>query len=373
LGWREIGGRWLHLHAGGAICPDGVVADVEVDLPRESRGYVLPAPPESEALRVALRASLRLLEVARDPVSIPLLSTVCRAPLGDASFSAYLVGRTGVCKTSLAALAQSHFSAGMDFGDLPADWTSTANYLEVLAFAAKDVLLTVDDFIPRGGGAHRDRQQREADRLLRRQANRSGRGRLRADSTPRPPRPPRGLIVATGEDLPRGESLGARPFAVEVRMGDVDLSALTVCQADATAGLYASAMAGYVRWLAARYGQVMEHLADEVRQLRAALLPAPSRCADSWLTLADTEVALRHCQDPPEGEQQARQPLHTPLGRRAIIRHLWPPGSARCRRGGSACVSLGVARAMWVGSAVTLQPARRPLSSQRPSGCWVDC
>jgi len=270
LGWREVGGAWHYLHAGGAIGPNGAVADVDVDLPAELSAYRLPAPPEGEELRAAVRASLRLLEVAGDKVSVPVFCMIWRAPLGESDFSGYLVGRTGMYKTSVSSLAQSHYGAKMDFGNLPADWKSTANYLEALAFAAKDVVLTVDDLVPRGSRAEDSRLQRDADRLLRGQANRSGRGRLRSDSTPRPPKPPRGLIVATGEDLPRGESLGARLFVVEFRKGDVDVPALTACQADATGGLYASAMAGYVRWLASRYEEVSAHLSDELRALRAA-------------------------------------------------------------------------------------------------------
>ncbi len=270
--WRKIDGRWLYLHGGGAIGADGAVGDVEVDLPRELNGYQLPTPPAGEELRAAVRASLRLLDgLAPDRVIVPLFCMTWRAPLGDSDVSGYLVGRTGLYKTSVSALAQSHFGAGMDLANLPADWKSTANYLEALAFAAKDALLIVDDDVPRRAGAAADRQQRDADRLLRGQANRSGRGRLGADSTPRPPKPPRGLIVATGEDLPRGESLGARVFVIEFRKGDVDVTALTACQADAAEGLYTAAMAGYVRWLAPRYAEISARLPGEVRELRAAL------------------------------------------------------------------------------------------------------
>jgi len=271
LGWREIGGVWHFLHSGGAVGPNGAAGSVEVDPPRELSAYRLPPPPEGEKLCAAVRASLRFLEVGPDRVSVPVFCMIWRAPLGHSDFSGYLVGRTGLYKTSVSALAQSHFGAQMDFGNLPADWKSTANYLEALAFAAKDVLLTVDDYVPGRGRADGDRLQRDADRLLRGQANRSGRGRLRADSTPRPPKPPRGLILSTGEDLPRGESLGARVCVVEFREGDVDVTALTACQADAAAGLYAAAMAGYVRWLATRYAQVSAGLSGEVRDLRAAL------------------------------------------------------------------------------------------------------
>jgi hypothetical protein len=45
LGWREVDGRWLYVHAGGAIGADGPVSGVEVSLPKELRRFELPAPP----------------------------------------------------------------------------------------------------------------------------------------------------------------------------------------------------------------------------------------------------------------------------------------------------------------------------------------
>src|SRR5262249_12585455 len=61
---------------------------------------------------------------------------------------------------------------------------------------------------------------------------------------------PRGTIVSTGEDLPRGQSLRARLLVLELAAGELDWALLTACQRDAAAGLYAQALAGHVRWLA---------------------------------------------------------------------------------------------------------------------------
>jgi len=79
----------------------------------------------------------------------------------------------------------------MDARHLPGSWQSTANALEELAFEAKDVLLTVDDFVPAGSAKDVQRLHSEADRLLRAQGNLSARQRLRVDQSLRPQRPPR--------------------------------------------------------------------------------------------------------------------------------------------------------------------------------------
>jgi Domain of unknown function (DUF927) len=125
-------------------------------------------------------------------------------------------GETGAGKTALAALAQQHYGAGFSDRNLPGSWSSTANATEALAFTAKDMLLVIDDFCPNGTRGDIARYNKEADRIFRAQGNSSGRLRMRADSTLRNAKPPRGLILSTGEDIPRGRSLRARVFVLEL-------------------------------------------------------------------------------------------------------------------------------------------------------------
>jgi hypothetical protein len=136
----------------------------------------------------------------------------------------------------------------MDARNLPGSWSSTANALEGLAFAAKDALLVVDDFAPTGSQTDTERAHREADRILRAQGNRSGRLRMRSDGSLRSPRPPRGMIVSTGEDVPRGQSLRARMLVLELGPGDVDWDGLTGCQKAASDAALGRALAGFLCW-----------------------------------------------------------------------------------------------------------------------------
>lgn len=247
VGWQQIEGHWRFLHAEGAIGANGLEHDVEVELPPSLQAFVLPEPNE---LREAVRSSLRLLEVAPDDVMCSLLGAVYRAPLGGSDFSEHLVGPTGVGKSELMALAQQHFGAGFDAEHLPATWLSTANANAELAFLAKDALLAVDDFAPAGTRIDVQRMQRDADRLFRSQGNRSGRQRMRADTTLRHERPPRGLILSSGEDSPRGQSLQARMWITPVTAASLDWAALTLAQGDARTGLLACAMSGYIQFIA---------------------------------------------------------------------------------------------------------------------------
>jgi len=93
---------------------------------------------------------------------------------------------------------------------------------------------------------------------------------MRPDTTLRPEKPPRALIISTGEDVPRGQSLRARMMVLELSPGDLDWERLTVCQSAASAGLYALAMSGYIRWLAARYEGIRESLKEKHAELRRA-------------------------------------------------------------------------------------------------------
>ena len=271
IGWLLIGGEYVYLHGGGAIGQNGPVPRVEVDLPDALERFKLPAPPSGEQLKRAIKASLRFLTTGPERITIPLYAAIWRSIIGPADFSLHVDGPTGAGKTVESALAQQHFGAGLDDRHLPVSWSSTGNALEGLAFAAKDALIVVDDFAPGGSQQDVQRYHRDADRLLRAQGNRSGRLRMRADTSLRPMKPPRGLILSTGEDTPRGQSLRARILALTLSPDDLDWDAVTVCQGAAARGLFTEATAGFVQWLARKYPTVRKKWAARVRQKRTLM------------------------------------------------------------------------------------------------------
>ncbi|MGZ8216267.1 bifunctional DNA primase/polymerase [Methylomagnum sp.] len=114
-GWRKIDDVWRYLHAGGALGETGNRADVEVNPGPGNMGlYRLPDPPEGAALADAVRASLKLLELAPHKLEIGalLLAVTYRAPLAHCApidHAALLFGYTGARKSEAAALILSHF------------------------------------------------------------------------------------------------------------------------------------------------------------------------------------------------------------------------------------------------------------------------
>ncbi len=286
LGWREIMGEQCYLHAGGAIGPAGPVPGAEVDLPDVLALYSLPGPPEGKELAESIDASLKVLDVLPKEITIPVFAAIWRAAAGPCDFAIHLAGQTGAGKSELAALVQQHHGAGMDARHLPGSWSSTANALEALAFAAKDAVLVVDDFAPEGTRSDIERLHMEAARILRAQGNRSGRHRLRQDASLNPAKYPRGLILSTGEDIPRAHSIRARTLLLEVPPGAMDWNLLTRCQNSAAEGVYARAFAGYVRWLAEHHSELQdrrnrwlsaskgEHLAPGTTHRRTTMIEA---------------------------------------------------------------------------------------------------
>jgi hypothetical protein len=288
IGWRRLKKGWVFLHASGAITAAGPQNNVSVRLPDILKNFKLPNPPAKDELKAAIRASLRILDVVPDAVGVPIYAGIWRPPLGKSDITLHLVGPTGAGKTELAVLAQQHYGREFNSRNLAAAWSGTANSLEVIAFAAKDALLVVDDFAPQGSLYDVARANRDADRLIRAQGNNAGRSRLRSDASLRPPKPPRGLILSTGEDIPRGHSTRARMFVCELTGDDLHWERLTRCQEEAQQGLYETAFAGYLQWLAARYDSIQALIHAKVIEFRAraSKSPAHKRTPDTVAQLA---------------------------------------------------------------------------------------
>ncbi|MGD0952976.1 MAG: hypothetical protein ABR985_11395 [Methanotrichaceae archaeon] len=66
----------------------------------------------------------------------------------EPSFLPYLWGDSGGLKSTMSAVAHCHFGR-FDSKGLPASFTDTARGIEEMCFAAKDVLMGVEDYHPK--------------------------------------------------------------------------------------------------------------------------------------------------------------------------------------------------------------------------------
>lgn len=247
IGWHKHRAGWRYHHAGGAIGTEGVVEGcTSAALPRFASLYDLPAPPEGEELKTAVRAAAKCFSVHGE-VSVAVFSLVWRSVLGPSQASIHLAGGPGSGKSELAAIAQRHFGNRMHRRALPMYWRNASD--NVLARARNtigDSVLTIDDLLVRGG---RD-EEKIADRVdavFRGGWNGAGMERLTRDGAVRAARPPRSTVLSTGETVPQGYSLRQRVFVIDLERSP---NSYAECIANAERGVLAQAMSAMVKWLA---------------------------------------------------------------------------------------------------------------------------
>ena len=269
LGWRLIKGSWVYLHAGGAIGSGS--KDIEVEISDRLRQYSLPE--EIGDVKRAVIASLFLLGLGPKKIMYPLLALIYLAPLCEAlrqagiepSLLSYIWGTSGSLKSTLIAILLSHFG-NFEHTGLPASFRDTANSIEKLAFFAKDTILAVDDLYPAREPRERAKLEGVLEHLSRNQGDRTGKGRMKADTSLREGLPPRGLALCSGEIMSLVGSSLARNFVHKLQKGDIDLKKLT--QAQAQKALLSHAMRGYLEWLAPQMGDLPGQLKEAFTHLR---------------------------------------------------------------------------------------------------------
>lgn len=268
LGWRQIDGKQIFLHATGGLDSNGLNPNVFVDASFSNMEYFeLPEPPtDSVFIRESILDSLKFLLVAPEEIAFPLFASIWRAPLRELSnidFSLFLMGPTGTFKSELAGIVQSHYGVHFNSRNLPGNFTSTSNFLERKAYLAKDTCFVIDDFVPNVTPNY------VAENIFRGQGNNAGRGRMKSDGfTLRNPSFPRCLIVATGEDIPLGQSLLPRLFILEVVRESVNTEVLTELQKTREMNSFALALASYIKWIASNFQMLKTQLPKKVADYR---------------------------------------------------------------------------------------------------------
>ena len=245
-GWKKIAGEWHYLLPGDD--------SLNVTLKGKLQHYC----GERNYTPDDLIDAYDLFEKPPAPSGViqPLIAFAFLTPLNEfmrqagcmPKFVLFLTGRTGTRKSTIAALILSFFGK-FTSTDLPMSFRDTANSIIANSFSLKDVLTCIDDFYP-SDNAEMKKLNTTAQTVMRAYGDRTGRARLRSDSTLMESRPPQGNAIITGELSPDiGESGSARYFALELKEGDVDLSYLTLCQNDAQNGAYRRTMYAYTQWL----------------------------------------------------------------------------------------------------------------------------
>jgi hypothetical protein len=208
LGWHQIAGQQVYLHAGGGIGAGGPVA-VEIDMERSPLArYRLPAPDRAQLGTAVERVLCAYETLGGGPVAAVLVSLPWRAILGPSRFAIHFAGSTGTFKTSAAVLAARFFAPGLEHSDpAPANWGGTADSLQWPLYTAGDAVLLVDNLVADGDQAAKELYK--ADQIFNSVGDLTGRRRMRADGLLAPTLDPRTTVISTGEcDPSRRSALG---------------------------------------------------------------------------------------------------------------------------------------------------------------------
>lgn len=268
-GWKKIGEEWYYLMPGDD--------NHTVDLRGKLQGYGMERKCDPFDIQTAA-CLLRMMPVPEE-VMFPLLAFTFLSPLNhflkeagcEPKFVLFLSGKTGSRKSTLAALMLSFFGK-FTASELPLSFRDTANSILHNAFSLKDVLTCIDDLHP-SSRMEEQKMNGTAQAIMRAYGDRTGKGRLRSDSTLMESRPPQGNAIITAEFAPDiGESGTARYFALELKESDVDMQNLTAYQKEATKGTLQRCMYAYTQWIKETFLFSDEAKQEWVRYLNAHFL-----------------------------------------------------------------------------------------------------
>jgi hypothetical protein len=262
-GWIHGGdGKWLYVHAGGAMGADGP-AEIAADLPSKLEHYRLPDPPGSAGeLRDAADHSVGLVAALPARIGAPLAGLAYRAAVSRMAPAVTLIGPPASYKTSMAKVTLHHFAP-----DLPWDASvlslsergATGNAAAKIMNITRDTLLLADDAAP-------DRSLRAAAervaQIVRLQYNGEVRDRLDREADLQRPTPPRGSLIVSAEVGPSATSAAQRTLMVPFAPGQIDRDTrISLWEAESRHGR-AVTMASFIRWQAGRREQVLARTAE---------------------------------------------------------------------------------------------------------------
>ncbi len=283
IGWTVVGGEPVFVHDGGVIGG----REVHPVLDASAARYKLPE--RTEDLATALMTALSFLDIAPTAVTGPLFAAIWRAPTLDlfpVDLGIHVVGASGTRKTTLVELMLAFFGV-QSSGTM--QWSSTRAAIETHLHRCKDVIVEVDDLVPRSAD-HNDPDRQKFTAVVRSIGNRAARCRMNRDMSAQPNRPPRGLVVSTGEDVAGVQSVIARLLLIEITASSLHLDRLSELQAKQQ--ILPMVTRAYIEWLTPRLAELRERLPRRHAELRVELngrvtghARAPGRAAHLLLGL----------------------------------------------------------------------------------------
>lgn len=239
-GYTTIEGERVFLNGGHSVTKDGLTDKYNVLLSGQIENYVFTDKKDFERYKtlLSLLPSVAPTSLVYAGLGLSFL-TPLNALLRDCGiepcFILYFTGKTGARKTTMAKLFLNFFGA-FNNGTAPtASFRDTTNAVEKKFALADSTLVLLDDRIPSTTPKIKAQMEAMEQAVARQIGDRSGRARMNADGTLKATyRPKCNLIITAEESFSNvGESAIARSISVELKPGDINLSALTKVQQNA--------------------------------------------------------------------------------------------------------------------------------------------
>ncbi len=236
-GYTVADGERIFLNGGYSVTKDGLTDRYNVGLTGQLENYRFIDGSDPDRFETLLRllpsiAPTSLVYAGLGLSFLTPLNALLRECGVEPQFILYLTGKTGARKTTLAKLFLNFFG-GFDNGTAPpASFRDTTNAVEKKFALTDSTLVLLDDRIPSTTPKIKAQMESMEQAVARQIGDRSGRARMNADGSLKATyRPKCNLIITAEESFSNvGESAIARSISVELKPGDVNLSALTEVQ-----------------------------------------------------------------------------------------------------------------------------------------------
>ncbi len=230
-GWIKINNKWVYLHNKGAVGEPELIVELDSSL----KQYTL-IPPKDQLK--AIEMAKKLLKVAPNRISIPLMALTFLSPLNEflsqrectPKLYLFLKGESGAGKSSIASIYLNFFGADFNNNSFPAGFSDTVTAIEKKGSVIKDALFVVDDFHPRGTN-ELNKMTAIFEALTAQYGDRKARDRCNNKAELKYSIPPMGNLLITGETYPKvSQSRLARGFFIDTNKGDINFNQLQAIQ-----------------------------------------------------------------------------------------------------------------------------------------------
>ncbi len=266
-GFERIDGNLVYLYHNGAISKENI--DVKADLSEGGLQQYCFTDKEFN-IKEALQTSFNILKLAKEKVSIPLLAYIYITPLISllrekniyCDFLLMLIGGTNTGKSSLAAIANSHFG---DFkrNTFNTSLNDTISKIEKQSYMLKDCMFVPDDLNPE----HNGKKIELASKIIGSLADRQARGRVTSNIKIRKSYYARGTAILTGEFVPPlAKSRLSRTIILDFDKTTVNVDNLLIMQEHTKKLSYAMKM--YIKFIIDNEDEILEECTEVIKKLQ---------------------------------------------------------------------------------------------------------